>query len=259
MGWRVLGFVLGAVLLMGAALPTARGEASTQLAKLARFSNSDGTLASSWRPLTFPKIPRHTQYTLVRDPQDASWVIEATSDASASGLIHVTDIDLTRRPILRWRWKIDSVLEKGNALRKDGDDYAARIYLTFEPGTKDFSLWERASLEIARRIYGPFPSRAINYVWASRIEKDATVDSAYVGGFVKLIAVESGPTHAGRWREEERDVYADYRRLYGADPPRVVGVAIMTDTDDTQERARAWYGDIEFVASSAHDVSHQAR
>ena len=94
---------------------------------------------------------------------------------------------------------------------------------------------------------------------AERHAQDATVDSAYVGGFVKLIAVESGPSHAGRWREEERDVYADYKRLYGADPPRVVGVAIMTDTDDTRERARAWYGDIEFTASFAHDVSYQAR
>ncbi len=32
--------------------------------------------------------------------------------------------------------------------------------------------------------------------------------------------------------------------LIGEEPPRLGGVAIMTDTDDTKDEATAWYGDI---------------
>lgn len=42
----------------------------------------------------------------------------------------------------------------------------------------------------------------------------------------------------------ERDLYADYQRLFGGEPPRIVGVAVITDTDNTGESAVAYYGDI---------------
>jgi hypothetical protein len=240
--------VIGVLLLCAA---SAMGGSERRSTELALFSASEGSLVPGWQPLVFPKIASHTKYALAQDPGDGTWVIKATSAASASGLTHATDVDLRERPILRWRWKVNRVLDKGDARRKDGDDYPARIYLTFQPSTKDFPFFERAALRIARGIYGDFPPRAINYVWASKIKKGAIVDSAYVGRFVKLIAVESGPELTGQWRVEERDVFADYRKLYGSDPPRVVGVAIMTDTDDTGEHATAWYGDLEFVSAAA--------
>jgi len=226
---------------------------------LARFSDSGGALPSSWQPLTFPKVDDHTRYQLVREPGEVAWVVEATSSASASGLIHSCDIELRDRPVLRWRWKVEGVLSNGDARRKDGDDYAARIYLSFEPAPGELTFWERTSLTLARAIYGDVPSRAINYVWANRIAKGTSVDSAYVGGFVKLLAVQSGTGEAGRWHTEERDVYSDYRRLFGTDPPPVVGVAIMTDSDDTGESVRAWYGDVEFVPRKGPFQPDQAR
>lgn len=226
---------------------------------LARFSDSGGALPASWHPLTFPKIDDHTRYRMVRDPENATWVIEATSSASASGLIHSCNIDLREHPVLRWRWKVEAVLSNGDARRKDGDDYAARIYLSFEPAPDELTFWERTSLALARAIYGDVPSRAINYVWANRIAKGAWVDSAYVGRSVKLVAVQSGTGEAGRWHTEERDVYSDYRELFGSDPPAVVGVAIMTDSDDTGESVRAWYGDVEFVPRSGPFEPDQTR
>jgi hypothetical protein len=47
---------------------------------------------------------------------------------------------------------------------------------------------------------------------------------------------------------ETRDVAADYRRLFDSEPAPLVGVAIMTDSDDTKEAVRAWYGDIRFLS-----------
>jgi hypothetical protein len=45
----------------------------------------------------------------------------------------------------------------------------------------------------------------------------------------------------GQWLTETRDIYADWRRLFGGEPPRIAGIAVMTDTDDTGERAVAYY------------------
>jgi len=59
-----------------------------------------------------------------------------------------------------------------------------------------------------------------------------------------MLAVESGPSKAGQWVNEERDIQADYRRVFGENPPEAGGVAIMTDTDNTGGEATAWYGDI---------------
>ncbi len=229
-------------------LAAAAAEQAQIPARLDAFSTADGEIPSAWEPLVFPKVARHTQYRAVRDPGSGAWVVEATADASASGLVHRCSIDLRERPILRWRWKVDGVLARGDARRKDGDDYAARIYLTFEPKDGSLGFFERAALRLARSIYGDVPSRALNYIWASRIARESHVDSAYVGRFVKLLAVESGSERAGAWRSAERDVAADYRAVFGSEPPPVVGVALMTDTDDTGERMRAWYGDIAFVS-----------
>ncbi len=42
---------------------------------------------------------------------------------------------------------------------------------------------------------------------------------------------------------------ADYVLAFGRQPPPVVGIAIMTDTDNTGEEATAYYGDIILKAA----------
>jgi hypothetical protein len=61
-----------------------------------------------------------------------------------------------------------------------------------------------------------------------------------------MIVVRSGAARVGAWVEEERNVYEDYRKAFGEDPPMIKGIAVMTDTDDTGESATAYYGDIAF-------------
>ena len=65
--------------------------------------------------------------------------------------------------------------------------------------------------------------------------------------FAQMIVVESGPQKVGTWIDEERNLYEDYKKAFGDEPPMINGVAIMSDTDNTKERAVAYYGDITFV------------
>jgi len=66
---------------------------------------------------------------------------------------------------------------------------------------------------------------------------------------VKMLAVASGPEGLGRWQSVHRNLAADYRRAFGAAPGRVLGVGVMTDTDNTGARAVGEYADIRFDCS----------
>jgi hypothetical protein len=55
-----------------------------------------------------------------------------------------------------------------------------------------------------------------------------------------MVAVESGDENAGDWVTEKRNVYEDYRRLLGEDPPEIGDVSLMTDTDNTGGEATAY-------------------
>ena len=221
--------------------------AEIEVLTVGRFSAaSEGSAPpAGWQPLEFKKIPRHTSYTLVRDGEGV--VVEAKSEASASGLVRPMRIDPKEWPVVVWRWKISNLIDKADVGTKSGDDYPARIYITFEYDPARLGFLERAKFEAVKLLYGEYPPiAAINYIWEGRVPVGEIVSNAYTDR-VKMIVVESGGTELGRWKEERRDVLADYRRAFGEDPPAISGVAIMTDTDNTGESAVARYGDIVFL------------
>src|SRR5205085_11454045 len=103
-----------------------------------------------------------------------------------------------------------------------------------------------AKFEAAKLFYGQYPPiAAINYIWESKAAKGTIVPNPYTGR-VKMIVVESGSPLVNQWVQEERNVFEDFQKAFGEEPPLVSGVAIMTDTDNTGESATAYYGDIVF-------------
>src|SRR5688572_7740999 len=223
-----------AVVLAVLALVTAAGATSPGI-DVGRFvaPADPAALPAGWEPLTFKKIPRVTRYTVVRD--DDRWVLKAESDASASGLYRALDVDPRAYPRLTWRWKVANVLVKGDARTKEGDDYPARIYVAFRYDPAHATAWEKTKYGAYRLLYGVYPPRAVlNYIWDNRLPPGTTLDNAYTDR-AKMIVLRSGAAEVGRWVTETRDVLADYRWLFGGDPPSVAGVAVMTDTDDTGE------------------------
>ena len=241
--------MIAALLLAGLALAGPQvPQAAETLLRIGHFSQlSPGDpLPENWKPLTFKKIERHTLYQVV-DGSGIS-VIKAESRASASGLIRKVSIDPRKLPHISWRWKVSSVYSKGDASRKSGDDYPARIYITFAYDPDRAGFFEKAKYKAARLLYGETPPlAAITYIWASRAPIDSIVESAYTNRS-KMIVLQSGAERINRWVTEKRNVYADYKKAFGKEPPMISGVAIMTDSDNTGESAAAWYGDIVFSA-----------
>ncbi len=225
----------------------ARAEFDPQgIIDVGRFSAAQpgGTLPDGWKPLTFKKIERYTVYRLVED--EGTTVVEAVSEEGASGMTRELSVDLKQYPYLSWRWKIAGVLRNGDVTRKEGDDYAARIYITFQYDGSRLSLLDKAKYETIRLLYGQYPPLgAINYIWGSNAEVGTVVPNPYTDQ-VMMFVIESGTQYAHTWVSESRNVYEDYKQAFNHEPPLVSGVAIMTDTDNTKESAVAYYGDIIF-------------
>lgn len=241
--YAALGPILCLALLGAAAAGVAQQPA--QLAVGTFSAAAEGTaLPDGWHRLTFKKIERHTQYEVVKDQAVA--VVKAVSEGGASGLTKAVTIDPREYPIVRWRWKIENILDKSDVNRKDGDDYPARLYITFAYEPDKVSFGKKLKYKAGQALFGDIPIGALNYIWDSKSPVGTVVDNAFTS-FAKMIVVESGAGRIGSWIQEERNVYEDYRLAFGEEPPAINGIAIMTDTDNTKERAVAYYGDIEFI------------
>ncbi len=201
-------------------------------------------LPEGWEELKFAKIKNHTKYEVVKD--GGKTVLRAKASGSASGLVKKVKIDLKEFPLLSWKWKVGGVLKGGDASKKSGDDYPARIYITFEYAPEATPFWDRVKYKAAKLIYGDVPSSAINYIWANKLKKSSFTPNAYTDKVI-MFAVESGDTLKGRWATETRNVYEDYKLAFGKEPPLVSTIALMTDTDNTGEVVEAYYGEISFL------------
>lgn len=162
---------------------------------------------------------------------DGSPAIAADSHRSASALFKEIVIDIEATPYLNWSWRTERLPDTTvDETDKNGDDYAARLYVVFKTGV---GFWNTASL---------------NYVWSARQQQGNHWSNAYTPK-VTMLAIESGKSQLGQWRRYKRNVAADIKRFTGKTVDSIKGVAIMTDSDNSQSSAKAYYGDIWFSAN----------
>ena len=186
----------------------------------------------NWKPLYFPKIKKHTTYTIVKKGNEH--YLRAESNASASALTYKEKFNVYDYPGIRWRWKVDNTYVKGNPVMKSGDDYPVRVYVVFDYDSEKAGFFERLKNSLIEKLYGELPHSSLNYVWSSKALKQNIVTSPYTDR-VKIILLEKGGENIGTWRDEEINIIEDYRKAFGEPPPAVASLAIMNDSDNTGE------------------------
>jgi hypothetical protein len=193
-------------------------------ARVLLLSDADKSLAA-WEEKAFMG---RTTYELLQ--QDGNTFLRARSSGTASGLYRKQKVDLQDYPYLNWRWKINRRLAGLDETSKTGDDYAARIYVIVKDG---LLFWK---------------TRAICYVWSANMQKGSVWDNAYAGESVKMVAVRSSGDELEKWYEEKRNVFRDFARLFGVDVSEIDSIAVMVDTDNSQQEATGYYANINFSA-----------
>ena len=177
-------------------------------------------------------------------------VLEVRSMGSASAVLKRLEVDLNKFPVLVWRWKINRVVGMAVEDRKDRNDAAARIRVIFgrptpTPKTPEkppeiFKFFESFQVKMAR---GEPKGYKIDYIWGNAMPRGTVID--YPGSKRhKMVVVQSGDTRANRWVWEKRNLSEDFRSFFGDVPPLLIGIVVLTDTDQTNEGVIAHYSSI---------------
>ncbi|HEX7888091.1 MAG TPA: DUF3047 domain-containing protein [Ramlibacter sp.] len=236
----------GAIALLLAGCSTAVVEAP--IAETPWGLQSGAPQGQPWVHKTFPgKAPTRFHY----EKRDGRDTLQVRSDASASMLRQVVRIEPAQLGSVRFSWKVPALLEQADLATRDKDDSTVRIVLAFEGDRSRFTARDAALSELVRVVTGEeLPYATLMYVWCNRREPGTVIRSPRTDRIRKLV-VESGPRRLNQWLEYERDIRADYERAFGEPPGALVGVGIMTDSDNTRSHAEAWYGPVRFVRAAA--------
>lgn len=146
--------------------------------------------------------------------------IHIVSNDSATAYYYKFPTALRAPFSLSWRWRVNKLTDS-NLDDKEHDDYAARVYVVFD------SFWN---------------SHALNYVAVGSLPEK----TSWVNPFSRnSLMIPRKVVIGDKWQQESALPWEDYVRLFGREPSKVLGIAVMSDTDNTHDAVEAWYKDIE--------------
>jgi hypothetical protein len=197
------------------------------------------------------KLPgkQSTQFEYARkDGRDA---LAVKAQASASMLRRKLRIAPADLGSVRFSWKVPQLIADADMATRDGDDSPVRIILAFEGDRARLSARDAMMSELALTLTGEeMPYATLMYVWCNKREPGSVITSARTGR-VRAIVMESGSSKLDQWLDYERNIRADYERAFGEAPGALIGIAVMTDSDNTRSTARAWYGPVSLGPPAA--------
>ena len=200
---------------------------------------------SVWHDYALPG-KRRTVYRAQRSGD--RFVVSAQAEASASMFRRQLRVEPAQLARVQFSWRVATLIDGADLAEADASDSPVRIVLAFDGDHGRLSMRNRMLFDLAQALTGePPPYATLMYVWDNRALPEAVLQSRRTDR-VRKIVLESGAAHVGQWRNYERDVLADYRRAFGEEPGALLGVALMTDADNTASRASGEYGEVRLIA-----------
>jgi len=195
------------------------------------------------------KIPGKvaTQYSVVRLSNQRSLMANASS--SASMLRKDLRIEPEQLNALNFSWQIQKLIEGADMALRDQDDSPVRLVLAFDGDRGQFSPQNAMLSELSHALSGrPMPYATLMYVWCNQRPVETVIQNPRTDRIRKIV-VESGAGRLNQWLTYERNIRADYEKAFGEPPGALIGIGLMTDSDNTRSHAQAWYGPIQLNAA----------
>jgi hypothetical protein len=133
------------------------------------------------------------------------------------------NVDVKRYPVLSWKWKVTKLPKDGDFRKSKTDDQAAQLFLAFTKTKSIVYIWDTTAPQGLMESTSPVPFMT-----------------------VKVVVVRSGPAELGKWLTETRNVYEDYKKFYGEDPPVIRGMRFQINSQHTETSGESWFADVAF-------------
>jgi hypothetical protein len=236
--WSVCGLVLAGCASRGVGDPPQPSQVLTTRPGGLHFSPQD---KAQWEAVALPGKLR-TAFKLEQHGQRTA--LKAEANASASLMRQRLNIPPEQLGRLQFSWQVDNLLPEADMADRDRDDSPVRLILAFEGDRSRFSVKNAMLSDLTEALTGePLPYATLMYVWSNRAPVGSVIVNPRTDRVRKWV-LESGPAHVQQWRPYQRDVRADFEKAFGEAPGALIGIAVMTDSDNTRSHVRAWYGDI---------------
>ena len=168
-----------------------------------------------------------TIYTIGNN-ENGNYLIAKANNA-ASGLGKEIKINLNLTPIINITWKVERNLDGIKENTKKGHDFAGRVFVIKKTGAT------------------PLSNRAVNYVFSSNNSVGKNWPSPYTKKSIDNV-LSTTKEHMNVWVTVKANVKKDFKKLHDLDVNEIDGIAIMTDTDNSNMTAITYYQNIYFSA-----------
>jgi len=184
----------------------------------------------NWAAMVTPKTQVTTNYR-VHDQ-----IIHIESRGSHSGLTWKETINVHETNHLSFSWKVSGVIPSADITKKASDDAPIRVLILFTEDDDRKSWFRRQLDKVFLMVYGKLPyDYSLAYVWANRPHEGDYIEGAY-SHKLRTVPLDMGSRYVGQWRDHTVNIYDDFKRIYGAEPPKTATLGLLSDTDNTTGR-----------------------
>jgi hypothetical protein len=176
--------------------------------------------------------------------------MKAQAQSSASMLRRKLRIEPEALGTVHFSWLVEALIPDTNMGVSSKDDSPVRIVLVFEGDRSKFSMRNAMLSELAQAISGePLPYATLMYSWCVHCKPNEIITNPRTDR-IRTKVVETGKQSLGQWKEYDRDIPADFQAAFGEAPGALIAIGVMTDADNTDSHATAWYGPLKFSAAA---------
>ena len=191
--------------------------------------------AAPWHVVGLPgQTKPMTRFDIQR--LDGLPVLRIDALASYGNLVHPVPAGTTAHR-LAWRWRLDQPNPASDLRQKSGDDNPVKVCALFDLPLDRVPFIERQLLRLARSRTGePLPAATVCYVWDAHLPPGTVLDNVF-SRRIRLLVLRGPEAALHTWQDEQRDIHADFLRLFGDETstvPPLLGIAVAGDADNTQ-------------------------
>ena len=194
-----------------------------------------------WQHQHFPGKQASEYQSVLHEGRAA---VLARAESAASMLRQTLTVPSAELRQIQFSWQVPALIAHADMALRHTDDSPVRLVMVFDGDRNKFSMKNAMLSELAQTMTGePMPYATLMYVWCNTRAPGTVIINPRTDRIRKLV-VESGTGGLNQWRDYQRDIAADFEQAFGEPPGALLGVGIMTDTDNTRSSAQAWYGPV---------------